>query len=214
MSQQLLMWSVSPFLIQQLETEGVNAFEVFWNTDEDFEDEDIDLSDTAVAISKEAIAANMREGIEIQGGYAAIIHSLLANDVRDYGCGNPPLDFIIRKKEIDEKEWLLVNAFVGTKIVMGAEDYVASYFNPEEAQNIHLALVTIADEDFEMRCKTLFSLGNQSQIAITGSEIRKQGFRAEIADIAEAEEFIKSELIPIYSYASQQGYGVLIAWSI
>ena len=53
------------------------------------------------------------------------------------------------------------------------------------------------------------------KIVVTGDEITQQWYtRKYVADISEAEEFIKSELIPLYSKASEQQYGILIAWSI
>jgi Domain of unknown function (DUF1877) len=220
MSQQLLMWSVSPFLIQQLETEGVRALEVFWNADEDFDVEDYwseALKLNAEAISNEGIDANERENIEIQGNWAGIIHSLLTGDDDDSTLtGTKDLDFIVREEVISENSWCLVNALVGAKKVRDSDDYVASYLSPEQTKNISLALAKIGNEDFDLRCNTFFSESKERRFAAIGDAIYEQVYASKYiaADISEAEEFIKSELIPLYSKASEQQYGILIAWSI
>ena len=200
MSQQLLIWSVSPSLIQQLETEGVAAFEIFWNADEDFNIEDcgIELSEAlklnAEGISNEGIVADERGTIEIQGRFANFIHWVLTGkEDASTLYGKTVVEFMVREEVIGENSWCLVNALVGSKKVRDAADYVASYLNPEETKNISLALAKIGSEDFELRCNTLIN---------------------DVVDISEVEEFIKSELIPLYSNASEQKYGILIAWSI
>jgi hypothetical protein len=210
------MWSVSPFLIQQLETEGVRALEVFWN---DFDIEDYwseTLKLNAEAISNEAIKVREQENIEIQGNWAGLIHSLLTGDDDDSTLtGTKDLDFIVREEVIGENSWCLVNALVGAKEVRDSGDYIASYLSPEETKNISLALAKIENEDFKVRCMTFFCESKQKKIVVTGDEITQQWYtRKYIADISEAEEFIKSELIPLYSKASEQGYGILIGWSI
>jgi hypothetical protein len=223
MSQQLFIWSVSPFLIQQLETEGVAAFEIFWTSDEEFNIEDCgsNLSEAlklnSEAISREGSAAYDRGNIEIQGGYAVLLHCLLNGD--DDGStlyGENPLEFVVREEEIGENSWCLVNALVGTKKVRDAQDYVASYLNPEETKNISLALAKIGGEDFELRCDTLFSESKERRFVATGDEIYEKSYASRYitANVSDTEEFIKSELIPLYSNASKQKYGILIAWSI
>jgi Domain of unknown function (DUF1877) len=125
------------------------------------------------------------------------------------------LDFIVREVVIGENSWCLVNALVGAKKVRDSDDYVASYLSPEETKNISLALAKVENEDFKVRCMTFFSESNQKQIVVNGDEITQQWYtRQYVADISEAEEFIKSELIPLYSKASEQQYGILIGWSI
>ncbi len=211
MSQQLLMWSVSPFLIQQLEIGGVVTLAVFFEADEDNEDFEaeefaqdfgIELSEIAklntTDIVKEAIAAEERNVIEIQGNYAEIIHFLLAGDDFSTLAGVKSLDFIVREYIADESRCLLVNALVGSKKVKDAEDYVASYLSPTEVREISMALLKIEEENFKERCQVLFS----PTLSLTDYEL------------AEAKDFIHSELIPLYSSASEQGYGILIAWSI
>jgi hypothetical protein len=224
MSQQLLIWSVSPSLIQQLETEGVAAFEIFWNADEDFntEDCDIKLSEAlklnAEAISNEGIVSYERGNIEIQGAFAQFAHWVLTRneDVSTLN-GETALGFMVCEEVIGENSWCLVNALVGSKKVRDAEDYVASYLNPEETKKISLALAKIGSEDFKVRCNTFFSESKERQFVVTGTEIHKQRQYIEIndiVDISEVEEFVKLELIPLYSNASEQGYGILIGWSI
>jgi hypothetical protein len=214
-------------MIHHLEIEGVKAFEIFWNADEDFNTQDyekdygIKLSESlkinAKNISNEAMEANERESIEIQGGYADLVHCLLNGDD---DCttlyGDKTLDFIVREEVMGENSWCLVNALVGTNKVRDAEDYVASYLNPEETKNISLALTKIGDEDFEVRCNTLFSESKERRFVCTGDAIYEQVYASKYnaGDISEVEEFIKSDLIPLYSSASEQGYGILIAWSI
>ncbi len=224
MSQQLLIWSISPFMIQQLESEGVMAFEIFWNADEEFnpeEDLDIELSETvklnAEAILQEAMNAEERACIEIQGGFASIVHFLLSGeDNSDTLTGPKAVDSVVWEETVNENIWLLVNALVGKQKVKAASDYIASFLTPEETQNVSVALTRIGTGDFEARSKDLSCKSQEKRVVVNDTEIHMQlfGKRQEIALTSEAEEFINSELIPLYSSASKQGYGILIAWSI
>ena len=209
MSQQLLMWNVSPFLIQQLEAEGVAVFEIFWDADEDFDiedycqDSDVDLN--IEAILEEAMVSEEREGIETQGRFAEFIHFLLTGENSRTLTGTSSLDFVVLEKEINNKKWFLTNALVGKK-VRDAEDYVASYWNPTETQEIFAALKKIeATDDFKARYQA-FSSSNKTVSSRLGVVMD--------SDLENAKEFVSSELIPLYSDASERGNGILIGWSI
>lgn len=85
MSQQLLMWNISPFLIQQLKTEGLTAFEIFWTAEGEFnvgnyeENHDIELSQNlklnAVVIFSSAAVNNSPRS---HGVNANIVHNRLS----------------------------------------------------------------------------------------------------------------------------------------
>ena len=209
MSQQLLMWTVSPFLIQQLEIGGVAAFEIFWDADEDSDIEDYSQDGNAElnieAILNEAMVSEEREIIEIQGRFAELVHFLLTGDNSRTLTSPGSLDFVVLEKEIDNKKWLLTTALAG-KDVRGAEDFAASYRNPTETQEICAALLAIEEaNDFKERCEAL-SASNQSVLSMLDCVMN--------SDLEDAKEFISSELIPLYSDASERGHGVLIGWSI
>jgi hypothetical protein len=222
-----MMWGVSPFLVKQLETEGVRVLEILWDLDEDnIEDYENDygikLSENllfnADDISSEGIDPNEPGNIEIQGFFAKFIHWVLTgNEDANTLSGEKVSDFTVREEVISEKSWSLVNALVGTKRVKDAEDYVASYLSPVETKNISLALAKIGGEDFEVRCKTFFSASKERRFVVAGTEIHNQRQymqMTDVIDISDVEEFVQSELIPLYSKASEMGYGILIAWSI
>lgn len=231
MSQQLLIWGVSPFMIQQLEAEGVTAFEIFTNANETFNleeyarDTDSQLSAAmqanAAAVLNEGMSAGKENTtIEIQGDHATLLHFLLTGEKEDSGLmGREPLDFILREEISNESSWLLANALVGSKNVEDAEDYVASYLNPEEASKLSKALIEIGAEDLGARCRALASVRRGTQVIVTDTEIHLEEGRGRHTQsinefIVAAKDLIHSELIPLYVKASDRGHGILIAWSM
>ena len=209
MSQQLFICSVSPFLLQQIELEGVVALEIFEEADEDFELDDYvddlelefseNLRPNINTIVQEGVACNAQETIEIQGSFADAIHMLLiGNTDADTLTGRTIPDTLVTEEFVNDKTWQLANALVGLNKVTDADDYVASYLLPHEVQQISVALNTISHDDLNERIEALglndLNLSN--------------------AERAEAKEFISEELQSIYATATDKGYGILISWSI
>jgi hypothetical protein len=192
MSIQYAAYQVTEFFIQKIQEKGVEAIDILFGYDDDYTYGGVEEDVKKLFAEAKTINHNYElMTIDMDGKWMENLHLLLS------GTEGWQLPSFTISHQLNDREFLLVNALTGIHKIDDISYLQTSYLCPSEVKEVAANLPKIMDEDLESRWIYCESIA-----------VVRTGW-----DLDEVIEFLNDELIPFFKRASNAGDGIAVVLS-